>query len=55
MATTPKTLVASETFSATLDDREVLVWKGETRLSAKHPLVKKHPDLFVESEQEVAG
>ena len=43
-------LVARETFSCVVDGREVLVWKGETRVRAGDPLVKGREGLFEPAE-----
>jgi hypothetical protein len=39
-------LVAAETFSVDLDGEQVLVWKGETKVPAGHPLAKGREHLF---------
>ena len=39
-------LVARETFSVDLDGREIVVWKGETRVRGSHRLVKGREHLF---------
>ena len=39
-------LVATETFTTTLDGAPVVVHKGQTRVRAGHPLVKGHEMWF---------